>query len=81
MSATKILWGQVLLVAGVVLAFVWAATQWTAWKSTSRRGWAVPGSISSVGRSIRRRPSSGGGSPMTPMRVKRLPIGALTHIW
>ena len=32
MSATKILWGQVLLVGGVVLAFVWAATQWTAWK-------------------------------------------------
>ena len=32
MNATKILWGQVLLVSGVVLAFVWAATEWTAWK-------------------------------------------------
>jgi len=32
MSATKILWGQVLLVIAVVLAFVWAATEWTAWK-------------------------------------------------
>ncbi len=32
MSATKILWGQVLLVSAVVLAFIWAATEWTAWK-------------------------------------------------
>jgi type IV secretion system protein VirD4 len=32
MSATKILWGQVLLVGAVVLAFVWAATEWAAWK-------------------------------------------------
>src|SRR5665213_1671449 len=32
MSATKILWGQVLLVIAVVLAFIWAATEWTAWK-------------------------------------------------
>ncbi len=32
MNATKILWGQVLLVSAVVLAFVWAATEWTAWK-------------------------------------------------
>src|SRR5487761_517348 len=32
MNATKILWGQVLLVIAVVLAFVWAATEWTAWK-------------------------------------------------
>jgi type IV secretion system protein VirD4 len=32
MSATKILWGQVLLVIAVVLAFVWAATEWSAWK-------------------------------------------------
>lgn len=29
---TKILWGQVLLVGGVVLAFIWAATEWTAWR-------------------------------------------------
>ena len=32
MSATKILWGQLLLVSVVVLAFLWAATQWTAWR-------------------------------------------------
>src|SRR3546814_16803928 len=32
MSATKILWGQVLVVALIVLASVWGATQWTAWQ-------------------------------------------------
>jgi type IV secretion system protein VirD4 len=32
MNATKILWGQVLLVGTVVLAFVWAATEWVAWR-------------------------------------------------
>ncbi len=32
MSATKILWGQVLLVSITVLAFLWAATEWTAWR-------------------------------------------------
>jgi type IV secretion system protein VirD4 len=32
MSATKILWGQVLLVFGLILAFLWAATEWTAWR-------------------------------------------------
>ena len=32
MSATKILWGQMLLVGAVVLAFLWAATEWTAWE-------------------------------------------------
>ena len=32
MSGTKILWGQVLLVGTVVLAFLWAATEWTAWQ-------------------------------------------------
>jgi len=31
-SATKILWGQVLLVSTVVLAFLWTATGWTAWQ-------------------------------------------------
>ena len=30
MSATKILWGQVIAVCAVALAFVWSATQWTA---------------------------------------------------
>ena len=31
MNATKILWGQIILVSFVVLGFVWAATEWTAW--------------------------------------------------
>ena len=32
MNATKILWGQVLLVSTVVLAFMWGATEWVAWR-------------------------------------------------
>src|SRR5579863_9274578 len=32
MSATKILWGQLLFVSAVVLAFLWAATEWTSWR-------------------------------------------------
>jgi len=32
MSATKILWGQLLVVGLIALAFVWGATQWTAWR-------------------------------------------------
>jgi type IV secretion system protein VirD4 len=32
MSATRILWGQLLLVSMVVLAFLWVATEWTAWR-------------------------------------------------
>ena len=32
MSATKILWGQILIVFAIVLATTWAATQWTAWR-------------------------------------------------
>ncbi|WP_024520614.1 conjugal transfer protein TraG [Bradyrhizobium sp. Tv2a-2] len=32
MSATRILWGQLLFVSMVVLAFLWAATEWTAWR-------------------------------------------------
>jgi type IV secretion system protein VirD4 len=32
MSATKILWGQVLVVCAAVLVFVWTATEWTAWQ-------------------------------------------------
>ena len=31
-NATKILWGQVLLVSFTVLVFVWSATEWVAWK-------------------------------------------------
>ena len=32
MPATKVLWGQILLVSAVVLVFIWAATEWTAWR-------------------------------------------------
>ncbi|WP_434721298.1 conjugal transfer protein TraG [Mesorhizobium sp. RIZ17] len=32
MSATKILWGQILTVFLIVLLTTWVATQWTAWK-------------------------------------------------
>ena len=32
MYATKILWGQILVVLAVVLATTWGATQWVAWK-------------------------------------------------
>lgn len=32
MSATKILWGQIVVVVAIVLVTTWAATQWVAWK-------------------------------------------------
>jgi type IV secretion system protein VirD4 len=32
MSATKILWGQIIVVFTIVLVTMWAATQWTAWR-------------------------------------------------
>jgi type IV secretion system protein VirD4 len=32
MSATRILWGQILIVCAIVLATIWSATQWTAWR-------------------------------------------------
>ncbi len=32
MSGAKILWGQILVVSIVALAFVWGATQWVAWR-------------------------------------------------
>ena len=31
-SATKILWGQILIVSSIVLITIWGATQWTAWR-------------------------------------------------
>src|SRR3974390_2045193 len=31
-TATKILWGQTLVVFAIVLATMWLATQWTAWR-------------------------------------------------
>ena len=32
MSATKILWGQVITVFAIVLLTIWSATEWTAWR-------------------------------------------------
>lgn len=32
MSATKILWGQILIVSAIVLATIWGATEWVAWR-------------------------------------------------
>ncbi len=32
MNGARVLWGQLLLVAGIVLTGVWAATSWTAWR-------------------------------------------------
>ncbi len=32
MSATKILWGQVITVFGIVILTIWTATEWTAWR-------------------------------------------------
>jgi type IV secretion system protein VirD4 len=31
-SATKILWGQVITVFAIVLLTIWTATEWTAWR-------------------------------------------------
>ena len=42
MNATKILWGQILVVSTVVLAFVWAATEWTAWRLAFQRQLGQP---------------------------------------
>ena len=42
MNATRILWGQVLLVSATVLAFIWAATEWTAWKLGFQPGLGRP---------------------------------------
>ena len=32
MSATKILWGQILAVFAIVLVCLWGATEWVAWR-------------------------------------------------
>jgi type IV secretion system protein VirD4 len=68
MSATRILWGQILVVLTIVLLTTWCATQWTAWRLGFQpqlgspwfelAGWPV----------YPHPPSSGGGSLTTPMR-------------
>jgi type IV secretion system protein VirD4 len=49
MSATKILWGQILVVFTIVLATTWAATQWTAlrlgYQSQLGAPWFVVGKL------------------------------------
>jgi len=42
MSATKILWGQILTVALIVLMTTWGATQWTAWRLGFQAQLGVP---------------------------------------
>ena len=42
MNATKILWGQVLLVSAVTLAFIWGATEWVAWRLAFQTQLGVP---------------------------------------
>ncbi len=42
MPATKILWGQILIVMLIVLATTWSATQWTAWRLAYQVQLGVP---------------------------------------
>ncbi|MGY3078192.1 type IV secretory pathway TraG/TraD family ATPase VirD4 [Bradyrhizobium sp. LM6.10] len=42
MSATKIIWHQVILVCLIVLAFLWAATEWTAWRLAFQQQLGTP---------------------------------------
>ena len=69
MSATKILWGQILIVFLIVLATTWAATQWTAWRLGFQPQLGPPWfELAGLARSTIRPPSSGGGISTTPMR-------------
>ena len=49
MPATKILWGQILVVLATVIATIWSATQWTAWRLGYQpqlgRPWAEIGGV------------------------------------
>ncbi len=42
MSATKILWGQILTVLSIVLLCVWGATEWVAWRLAFQPELGVP---------------------------------------
>ena len=44
MSATKILWGEILVVFSIVLVCVWGATEWTAWRLAFQPELGPPGS-------------------------------------
>ena len=68
-SATKILWGQILIVSIVALLFVWAATQWVAFSSrVPTPAWRASHPPCSVCRSTARGRSSPGGTGTTPTR-------------
>ena len=41
-SATRILWGQLLLVLMIAFGFVWGATEWTAWRLGFQAGLGPP---------------------------------------
>jgi len=41
-SATKILWGQILVVAMIVLVCVWGATEWVAWRLAFQQELGTP---------------------------------------
>jgi type IV secretion system protein VirD4 len=71
MPATKILWGQVLLVSFVVLAFLWAATEWPAWRLGFQPQLGHPW-FTLLGWSVYQPPAFFWcGSPTTPTRVNR----------
>ena len=42
MNGTKVLWGQILLIAALALGGVWAATQWVAWQLAYQSGLGPP---------------------------------------
>ncbi|MDE2344658.1 MAG: conjugal transfer protein TraG [Betaproteobacteria bacterium] len=42
MSGTKILWGQITIVLAIVLATMWAATEWVAWHLGFQAGLGAP---------------------------------------
>ncbi|SKA38982.1 conjugal transfer protein TraG [Consotaella salsifontis] len=42
MPASKILWGQIVIVVAIVLATTWAATEWTAWRLGFQAQLGVP---------------------------------------
>jgi len=65
MSATKILWSQLILVGTVVLAFVWTATEWTAWRLAFQPELGRPWAQFLGWRSMLRPRSFGGGSHTT----------------
>ncbi len=67
MSATKILWGQILTVLLIVLMTTWGATQWTAWRLGFQPQLGDPW-FAIAGWPI----FSGGGTSTTPMRRRSL---------